>query len=133
MGERYAEKGSGAARTTLITKTGVTMHTMHSLIAISQGDIAICMFRLQVLTSHKVFEETAWNVYIAFMKCARVWMLAPVVRERAEHTVSCRAKLQVPSVCQRIGALKFAFDACMLWFSRCDAGRHYISGRLQTM
>jgi hypothetical protein len=60
-------------------------------------------------------------------------MLAPVVRERAEHAVSCRAKLQVPSVCQRIGALKFAFDACMLWVSRCDSGRHYISGRLQTM
>jgi hypothetical protein len=60
-------------------------------------------------------------------------MLAPVVWEMAEHTVPCRAKLQVPSVCQRIGALKFAFDACMLWFSRGDAGRHYISGRLQTM
>jgi hypothetical protein len=70
MGERYAEKGRGAARTTLITKTGVTMHTMHALIGNGQGDITICMFRLQVLTSHKVFEETAWNVYIAFIKYA---------------------------------------------------------------
>jgi hypothetical protein len=46
------------------------MHAMHALIGNGQGDIAKCMFRLQVLTSHKVFEETAWNVYIAFMKYA---------------------------------------------------------------